>query len=173
MAVIGAVLAVVICMGIFRISEKDVAVAANASQRSIPIYCVDTDEKKVSISFDAAWGNEQTQTLLDILAKYKVKSTFFLVGDWVRNYPDDVKKIAKAGHDVGNHSNTHPHMTELDVSGITAEIEACSKDIEALTGSRPTLFRPPYGDYNNKRLHLIGQSDFRYLLKNKVSCYKI
>ena len=80
LAVIGAVLAVVICMGIFRISEKDVAVAANASQRSIPIYCVDTDEKKVSISFDAAWGNEQTQTLLDILAKYKVKSTFFLVG---------------------------------------------------------------------------------------------
>lgn len=149
LAVIGAVLAVVICMGVFRISDTDTAVAANASQRSIPIYCVDTDEKKVSISFDAAWGNEQTQTLLDTLAKYKVKSTFFLVGDWVRNYPDDVKKIAKAGHDVGNHSNTHPHMTELDVTGITSEIETCSKEIESLTGRRPTLFRPPYGDYNN------------------------
>ena len=149
LAIIGAALAVVICMGVFRISDKDAAAAANASQRSIPIYCVDTDEKKVSISFDAAWGNEQTQTLLDTLAKYKVKSTFFLVGDWVRNYPDDVKKIAKAGHDVGNHSNTHPHMTELDLTGIASEIETCSKEIEALTGSRPALFRPPYGDYNN------------------------
>ena len=68
MAIIGAALAVVLCLGIFRISGNDVAVAANASQRSIPIYCVDTDEKKVSISFDAAWGNDQTQTLLDILA---------------------------------------------------------------------------------------------------------
>ena len=108
LAIIGAALAVVLCLGIFRISDNDVAVAANASQRSIPIYCVETDEKKVSISFDAAWGNEQTQNLLDTLDKYNVKTTFFLVGDWVRNYPDDVKNIAKAGHDIGNHSNTHP-----------------------------------------------------------------
>lgn len=149
LAIIGAALAIVLCMGIFRISDNDVAVAANASQRSIPIYCVDTNEKKVSISFDAAWGNEQTQNLLDTLEKYKVKSTFFLVGDWVRNYPDDVKNIAKAGHDVGNHSNTHPHMTELDVGGITAEIETCNKEIESLIGKKPTLFRPPYGDYDN------------------------
>lgn len=149
LAIIGAALAVVLCMGIFRISDNDVAVAANASQRSIPIYCVDTDEKKVSISFDAAWGNEQTQNLLDTLEQYKVKSTFFLVGDWVRNYPDDVKNIAKAGHDVGNHSNTHPHMTELDVGGITSEIETCNSEIEALIGKKPTLFRPPYGDYDN------------------------
>ncbi len=149
MAIIGAALAVVLCLGIFRISDSDIAVAANASQRSIPIYCVDTDEKKVSISFDAAWGNEQTQTLLDILDKYNVKSTFFLVGDWVRNYPEDVKNIAKAGHDIGNHSNTHPYMTQLDVGGITSEIETCNNEVEELTGKKPTLFRPPYGDYDN------------------------
>lgn len=149
LAVIGAALAVVLCLGIFGVSNNDVAVTANASQRSIPIYCVDTDEKKVSISFDAAWGNEQTQTLLDTLEKYNIKSTFFLVGDWVRNYPDDVKKIAKAGHDVGNHSNTHPYMTQLDISGIKSELETCNNDIEALIGKKPTLFRPPYGDYDN------------------------
>ena len=149
LAIIGAALAVVLCLGIFRISDNDVAVAANASQRSIPIYCVETDEKKVSISFDAAWGNEQTQNLLDTLDKYNVKTTFFLVGDWVRNYPDDVKNIAKAGHDIGNHSNTHPYMTQLDVGGITSEIETCNNEVEALTGKKPTLFRPPYGDYDN------------------------
>ncbi len=149
LAVIGAALAVVLCLGIFGVSNSETAVAANASQRSIPIYCVDTDEKKVSISFDAAWGNEQTQSLLDTLEKYNVKSTFFLVGDWVRNYPDDVKNIAKAGHDVGNHSNTHPYMTKLDENGIKSEIETCNSEIEKLTGKKPTLFRPPYGDYDN------------------------
>ncbi|MBQ3969732.1 MAG: polysaccharide deacetylase family protein, partial [Clostridia bacterium] len=150
LAVLGAALAVVLCLGVFRFADNGTAVAANASQRSIPIYCVDTDEKKVSISFDAAWGNEQTQTLLDTLEEYKVKSTFFLVGDWVRKYPEDVKNIAKAGHDVGNHSNTHPYMTKLDESGIKSEIETCNSEVEKLTGKKPTLFRPPYGDYDNK-----------------------
>ncbi len=149
LAVLGAALAVLFCVGVFGLSNNDDAVAASTTQRSIPIYCVETDEKKVSISFDAAWGNEQTQTLLDILDEYKVKSTFFLVGDWVRNYPDDVKAIAAAGHDVGNHSNTHPYMTQLDAATMASEIEACNSDIEAITGKCPTLFRPPYGDYNN------------------------
>lgn len=149
LAVLGVFLAAVCCLGIFGISKSDDAVAASTTQRSIPIYCVETEEKKVSISFDAAWGNEQTQTLLDILDKYKIKSTFFLVGDWVRNYPDDVKAIAKAGHDVGNHSNTHPYMTQIGADEMKKEIETCNSEIEALTGKKPTLFRPPYGDYDN------------------------
>lgn len=149
LAVLGVFLAAVCCLGIFGISKSDDAVAASTTQRSIPIYCVETEEKKVSISFDAAWGNEQTQTLLDILDKYKIKSTFFLVGDWVRNYPDDVKAIAKAGHDVGNHSNTHPYMTQIGADEMKKEIEICNSEIEALTGKKPTLFRPPYGDYDN------------------------
>lgn len=149
LAVLGVFLAAVCCLGIFGISKSDDAVAASTTQRSIPIYCVETAEKKVSISFDAAWGNEQTQTLLDILDKYKIKSTFFLVGDWVRNYPDDVKAIAKAGHDVGNHSDTHPYMTQIGADEMKKEIETCNSEIEALTGKKPTLFRPPYGDYDN------------------------
>lgn len=149
LAVLGVFLVGVCCLGIFGISKSDDAVAASTTQRSIPIYCVETEEKKVSISFDAAWGNEQTQTLLDILDKYKIKSTFFLVGDWVRNYPDDVKAIAKAGHDVGNHSDTHPYMTQIGADEMKKEIETCNSEIEALTGKKPTLFRPPYGDYDN------------------------
>lgn len=149
LAALGAALALIFCVGIVGAKRSDMSVAANAGGRSIPIYCVRTEKKQVSLSFDAAWGNDQTQKLLDILAKYKVKSTFFLVGDWVRTYPDDVKKIAAAGHDVGNHSNTHPYMTQLDGDGIKNEIEICSSEVEKLTGKRPTLFRPPYGDYNN------------------------
>ena len=149
LTVIAAALALLVCVGIFRSAGSEKAVAANAGERRIPIYSVDTQEKKVSISFDAAWGNEQTGTLLDILDKYKVKATFFLVGDWVRKYPDDVKAIAKAGHDVGNHSNTHPYMTQIGIDEMQKEIQTCNKDIENLIGKKPTLFRPPYGDYDN------------------------
>ncbi len=125
------------------------AVTAATEPRDIPIYSVETDEKKVAISFDAAWGNEQTTELLDILDRYKVKATFFLVGQWVDNFPDSVKEIAKKGHDVENHSNTHAHMPELSLEGMQEELVSCNEKIKALTGKCPTLFRPPYGDYNN------------------------
>ena len=121
-----------------------------AEPREIPIYYVDTQEKVCSISFDAAWGNEQTNTLLDILDEYEVKSTFFLVSDWVENYPDDVKEIAARGHDVGNHSATHPHMAELSAEEQGKEIDACNEAVKELTDSSPTLFRAPYGEYDNK-----------------------
>lgn len=125
------------------------AIEASTSERKIPIYSVEKEEKVVSLSFDAAWGNEQTSTLLDILEKYNIKSTFFLVGDWVDKYPDDVKAIYDAGHDVGNHSDTHAHLPQLDNNGILTELQECNNKIEAITGECPSLFRPPYGDYNN------------------------
>lgn len=118
--------------------------------KEIPIYYVDTDEKVCALSFDAAWGNEQTNTLLDILDEYEVKSTFFLVKQWVDKYPEDVKEIAARGHDVGNHSATHQHMAELSAEQQQEEIESCNKAIEKLTGSAPVLFRAPYGEYDNK-----------------------
>ena len=95
--------------------------ALRAHERKLPIYCVDKKDKLVSISFDAAWGNEQTPTLLDILKNKDVKATFFLVGFWAEKYPESVKQIADAGHDVGNHSDTHPHLPKLEKSKITAQ----------------------------------------------------
>lgn len=124
------------------------AIQTASAQREIPIYCVDTDKKQVALSFDAAWGNEQTEHLLDILDKYNVKQHFpcrRLGG----KYPESVKEIAKRGHDVGNHSNTHPHMTQMSVDDMNTQIQTCNEKIKALTGNCPTLFRAPYGDYNN------------------------
>lgn len=135
--------------GAIAITSTVKAVQTATAQREIPIYYVDTTKKQVALSFDAAWGNEQTDDLLGILDKYKVKTTFFLVGDWVRNYPDSVKKIAKCGHDVENHSNTHPHMSQMSTSDMVGEIQTCNDEIKKLTGKAPTLFRAPYGDYNN------------------------
>lgn len=125
------------------------AVQTSASKRLLPIYNVKTDDKKIAISFDAAWGNEETQTLIDILKEYNVKTTFFVVGAWVDKYPDSVKALAAAGHEVCNHSDTHPHMAKLSESNMKKQISDCNDKIKSVTGTSPILFRPPYGDYSN------------------------
>ena len=126
------------------------SVTGAGKQRDLPIYCVDKGEEKIaSISFDAAWGNEDTEQLIEILGKYDVKATFFVVGEWVDKYPESVKALADAGHEVMNHSNTHPHMTKLSPEKMREELNECSNKIESVTGVKPTLFRAPYGDYDN------------------------
>lgn len=122
---------------------------AGATKRELPIYSVERDQKMVALSFDAAWGNEDTQTLIDILGKYDVKVTFFVVGEWVDKYPESVKALHDAGHEVMNHSNDHAHFNTLSSDQIVQNINACSDKIESVTGVRPTLFRPPYGEYDD------------------------
>ncbi|CDE68265.1 putative uncharacterized protein [Clostridium sp. CAG:277] len=119
------------------------------SPKKLPIYCVDTPEKKISLSFDAAWGNEDTQKIMDILDKYKVHVTFFMTGGWVESYPDDVKMIAKRGHDLGNHSQNHKQMSQLSAEECKEELMSVHNKVKELTGKEMTLFRPPYGDYND------------------------
>ena len=131
------------------------AVGASASTRQLPIYCVQRDQKMVSISFDAAWGNEDTQQLIDILGSYKVTATFFVVGDWVDRFPESVKALHDAGHEVMNHSNTHAHLPQLSTQQIVDDMNACNDKIEAVTGVRPTLMRPPYGDYDDNSIRAI------------------
>lgn len=126
-----------------------ITVSNIGKKRDLPIYCVETDENKVALSFDAAWGNDDTQTILDILDKHNVKVTFFMTGEWVRKYPEDVKRIAAAGHDLGNHSENHKQMSKLSEEEIKEEIMKAHNRVKELTGIDMELFRPPYGDYNN------------------------
>ncbi len=145
--------ALCLVLGVFSViiasSAVGSAVSAATTPRKIPIYCVEKQEKIISISFDAAWGNEDTQQLIDILAKYNIKATFFVVGQWVDKYPASVKALSDAGHEIENHSNTHPHMPTLSRGEMLQEIKTCNDKIESVTGKRPTLLRAPYGDYNN------------------------
>ena len=129
--------------------NKTVSVFGNNSKKDLPIYCVDKEEKICSISFDAAWGNEDTEMLIKELGDYGVKATFFVVGSWVDKYPESVKQLHDAGHEIMNHSDTHPYMTQISVEKMKQEATNCDNKIEAITGVKPTLFRPPYGDYNN------------------------
>ena len=87
--------------------------------------------------------------MIDILKRYNVKTTFFVIGAWVDKYPDSVRALSAAGHEVCNHSDTHPHMPKLSQSEMTAQITACNEKVKAVTGVSPLLFRPPYGDYND------------------------
>lgn len=126
-----------------------VTVSNNVSGRELPIYSVDTEEKKVALTFDAAWGNEDTKTILDVLAKEEIHVTFFATGGWVEKYPGDVKAILAAGHDLGNHSEHHKNMSQLSKAEQAAEIMSVHDKVKALTGYEMNLFRPPYGDYDN------------------------
>lgn len=120
-----------------------------ARKRELPVYSVDRNDGKIAISFDAAWGGEKTIKILDILDENGVKATFFLVDIWTQRFPELVKEIAARGHEIGNHSTTHPKMSSLNRDKIAQELETMSANVEKLIGQRPTLFRPPYGDYNN------------------------
>ena len=105
-----------------------VSVFAN-SDRLLPIYCVETEKKQVAISFDAAWGNDDTEELISILKEYDVPATFFVVGAWVDKYPESVEALHKAGHQIQNHSNTHPHMPQLSREQMKDEINSCNEKI--------------------------------------------
>ncbi len=139
-------LCVIITTTVFVIGSVSIFASQN---RKLPIYCVQTDKKQVAISFDAAWGNDDTETLIKILKEYDVPATFFVVGAWVDKYPESVKALHEAGHHIENHSNTHPHMPQLSTEQIKNELESCNNKIKAVTGRQPTLLRVPYGDYDN------------------------
>ena len=95
------------------------------------------------------WGNEDTQTLIDILSRYNVHATFFVVGDWVDKYPESVKALSDAGNEVMSHSLDHAHFNSLTSEQIVSNITACNEKIAAVTGVTPTLFRAPYGEYDD------------------------
>ena len=141
---------------IFWAVNTPAVVGVSAAKRELPVYCVQQDEKIVALSFDAAWGNEDTQTLIDILDQYGVNTTFFVVGDWVDKYPESVQALAEAGNEVMNHSSNHAHFSALSTNEIIADISACNDKIEAVTGARPTLFRCPYGEYNDTVIETIN-----------------
>ena len=119
------------------------------AEKQLPIYSVETEEKVVAITFDAAWGAEDTDVLIEILAEYDCRATFFICGYWVTKYPDAVKKFHEAGHDIANHGDTHAHVASLNFQQNVEEIAAAHTRVLGLIGVEMDLYRPPYGEYNN------------------------
>lgn len=120
------------------------------NEKALPIYSVEVPDKRVALTFDAAWGNQYTQGILDALKRYNIKATFFVTGTFADRFPEMVGAIDKAGHEIGNHSNTHPMMTGLSDSGIAQEIRDAELKISNASGKKTELLRAPFGEYNNK-----------------------
>ena len=128
------------------------AVYYGNTPRLVPIYSVEKEEKIVSISFDCAWGTEHTDEILNALKVSEVRATWFMVEFWAEKYPEYVKKIDEAGHEIGTHSSTHSYMSKQNAEEIKLELTESSKSIEDITGKTVELFRPPYGDYDDELL---------------------
>lgn len=132
-------------------------VSVAAKERLVPIYSVDTDSKKIAISFDAAWGADKTKSIVDILKKYEIKGTFFLVGFWIDKYGEEVKYIDDNGMEIGNHSANHLKMSTIQEDVIIKEITTVNEKITAITGKEVKVFRPPFGDYNDRLIKTVNE----------------
>jgi len=148
---------VTIIISSFCFKREIVDVTCGYSFKELPIYSVDRQEKLISISFDCAWGNEYTQKLLDEMRQYNIKCTFFTVSFWAEKYADDLKNIVSEGHEVGTHSKTHSHMSKLSAKDIEEELNYSCTVIEQITGQKVSLFRAPFGEYNDLLLQTAKQ----------------
>ena len=155
-----ALAAFAVLKGVLAVTGANVTVSNSVNGRQLPIYCVDTTEKKIALTFDAAWGNEDTGQILEILKKHGVRVTFFMTGGWVESYPDDVKAILAAGHDLGNHSENHKNMSQLSDAEKKEELMKVHEKVRTLTGYEMFLFRPPYGDYDNAVVNVAKENGY-------------
>jgi len=145
---------------IVTLGKEAAMVSSTYGDRELPIYSVGIEEKKISISFDAAWGAEDFQKIMDVLDKHQIKTTFFMTGEWVEKYPDCVKMLVEKGHDLANHSATHPDMTTLSKEEQKKQIMEVHEAVKSLTGYEMELFRPPYGAYNNDVIRTCYENNY-------------
>ncbi|WP_250228507.1 polysaccharide deacetylase family protein [Anaeropeptidivorans aminofermentans] len=139
---------------------EEVFLTANAEEKKLPIYSVDTEGKKVALTFNAAWGSDDVDEILTILEENDVKSTFFFCGYWVDRYPDEVRKIYTKGHDIANHSDTHPHPNLLSLEKNKEEIMNVHEKVKELLGYEMKFYRPPFGEYNNTVIQAAEESGY-------------
>ncbi|MCE5236598.1 MAG: polysaccharide deacetylase family protein [Clostridiaceae bacterium] len=135
-------------------------------KKELPVYSVSRDDKKIALTIDAAWEDDKTDFILDTLAQYNVKATFFLCGFWVEKYPDKVKAIFDAGHEIGNHTATHPHMNSLSTSQMQEELNKYEALLTPITGVKSKLFRAPYGEYNDNVIKTVRSMGYEVIQWN-------
>lgn len=161
--IIAIVLVAVVVLG----ALAGAGVFETASQkRLLPIYNVETDSGNVALTFDASWGSDKTRGIMDILEANGYKGTFFLTGIWIDANPDLVKEIHERGHQIGNHSANHKHMSSLKVAEITAEIMEINDKINTITGVTPTCFRAPFGEYDNNLINRLTELNMQCIQWN-------
>lgn len=146
------------------IAQKSVDAAATA--RKLPVYSVETDEKKIAVTFDAAWTDQDTGDIIEVLKKHNAKATFFIVGEWASKFPESVKAFYDAGHTIANHSDTHKAFSSCGYDEIRLELENCNEKLEGITNSKVTLARAPSGDYTDQSIDAAAALDMTMIQWN-------
>lgn len=154
MRTVTVVLAVLVGVGII-IAAVMSSFKVAAAEKKLPIYCVSRGDNKIALTFDCAWGNSNTDLLLQLLKDADAKATFFVTGEFCDKYPEDVKKMYDAGHEIGNHSDVHPHVEGININDLIEDTRECSRKIKMITGEEPKLYRAPYGEYDNNVVNTI------------------
>lgn len=144
------------------VEEYELEVLAG-KKKELPVYSVARDDKKIALTIDAAWEDDKTEFILNTLKDYNVKATFFLCGFWVDKYPDMVKAIHDAGHELGNHTATHPHMNKLSTGQMKKELEDFEEMMVKITGEKTKVFRAPYGEYNDTVITTVRSMGYEVL----------
>lgn len=136
-----------------------------SSSRLVPIYQVNRDDQKISLTVDGAWGSSRTEELLQLFEREEIPVSFFFAGIWLKNNPQLVQKILAAGHQIYNHSYSHPHFNKLNKAEIKAELLKTEKIINGFQNSEPEikLFRPPYGEYNDLVVQTAREMDYQVI----------
>ena len=132
--------------------------------KAAPIYRAHPDKPVASFLINVAWGNEYIPQMLSTLKKHNVKATFFLEGRWTKENPELAKMIVQAGHEIGNHSYTHPNLETLAASSTVTELKKTNEVIEAITGVKNTLFAPPSGAFRDETVTIANQLGMQTIL---------
>lgn len=119
---------------------------------------------KIALTFDDGPHPRYTPEILDILDEYHVHATFFVVGENVHYYPEVAREVARRGHEIGNHTFTHPCAIKQKIGTLQKELAACESEIQNVTDTSPKLFRPPQGSWNTSVYQLARQQDYDVIL---------
>lgn len=151
---------VLLFIGSTTINDEESIETSSSTNKLLPIYSVQTEKKEIALTINCAWNDSDIDKIIEVLKSNNVKATFFMVGDWVEKYPEAVKKINQEGHEIGSHSDTHPHVNQLSSEENLEEIKTSSKKIEQITNKKVTLYRPPYGEYNNTVIKVANENSY-------------
>ena len=159
--IITAAVFIVMVLGIFSFTRT--ASVFNSNDRKIPIYNVERNDNKISLTFDCAWNDNDIDEILSVLEECDIKASFFMTGKWAQDYPESVKKIYEKGHDIGNHSYNHADYTKMSKADIIKDLDKCDAAIKEITGQAPVLMRAPSGGYNNTVMTAAEDSGRTYI----------
>jgi peptidoglycan-N-acetylglucosamine deacetylase len=125
---------------------------------------LNTTKKAIAFTFDDGPNPVYTPQVLEIFQKVNGKATFFIIGEQMETSPELVKKAAELGHEIGNHTYSHPKLTEINREKAESEIDQTAKIIEKWTGQRPALFRPPYLDFDEHTAQLLEGKGYQKMI---------